>query len=107
MITDSFQLGRLARSKFVESFDLAQHSDDEQGDGNHATSPYGYGIFNAKIAILLQKKQKNLQKHEKNLNLQSTQRLGKVRLNGRQNETLENTVMEKVSFRIENIDGAL
>ena len=69
MITDSFQLGRLARSKFVESFDLAQHSDDEQGDGNHATSPYGYGIFNAKIAILLQKKTNKLAKARKKFEL--------------------------------------
>ena len=48
-MTDSFQLGRMARSKFVESFDLAQNGDnsiDENGqhfDGEGIQSP-GYGI---------------------------------------------------------------
>ena len=48
-VTDSFQLGRMARSKFVESFDLAQNGDnsiDENGqhfDGEGIQSP-GYGI---------------------------------------------------------------
>ena len=47
-ITDSFQLGRMARSKFVESFDLAQNGNsvDEHGqhlDGDGTQSP-GYGI---------------------------------------------------------------
>ena len=48
-VTDSFQLGRMPRSQFVESLDLAQNGDnsiDENGqhfDGEGIQSP-GYGI---------------------------------------------------------------
>ena len=43
-ITDSFPLGRMARSKFVESFNLAQN--ECSVDDPEVLAPNGYGIDN-------------------------------------------------------------